>query len=37
MCFDFVLSIVIMEIAVFLVKIQRYAQLMEEPRKNSSV
>ena len=26
MCFDFDLSIVIMEIAVFLVKIQRYAQ-----------
>ena len=26
MCFDFVLSIVIMEMAVFLLKIQRYAQ-----------
>ena len=33
MCLDFVLSIVIMEMGVFLLKIQRYAQLMEEPRK----
>ena len=37
MCLDLVLSIVIMEMAVFLLKIQRYSQLMEEPRKNSSV
>ena len=33
MCLDFVLSIVFLEMAVFLLKIQRYAQLMEEPRK----
>ena len=37
MYLDCVLSIAVFEIAVFIVKIRRYAQLMEDPRKNSSV
>ena len=37
MCLDCVLSNAFFEIAVFIRKIQRYAQLMEDPRKNSSV
>ena len=37
MYLDCVLSIEIFEIAVFILKIQRYAQFMEDPRKNSSV
>ena len=34
---DCVLSIAVLEIPVFIVKIKRYAQLMVDPRKNSSV
>ena len=37
MCLDCVLSIAVFEIAVFIVKIQRYAQLLEILGKNSSV
>ena len=37
MCLVCVLSIAVFEIAVFIVKIQRHVQLMEDPRKNSSV
>ena len=37
MCLVCVLSIAVFEIAVFIVKIQRHAQLIENPRKNSSV
>ena len=37
MYLDCVLSIAVFEKAVFIVIIQRYAQLMEDPRKNSSV
>ena len=37
MYLDCVLSIAVFEIAVFIMKVQRYEQLMENPRKNSSV
>ena len=37
MYLDCILSIAVFEIAVFILKIQRYAQFMEDPRKNSSV
>ena len=37
MYLDFVLLSAVFEIAMFIGKIQQYAQLMEDPRKNSSV
>ena len=37
MYFDGVLLIAVFEIAVFMVKIKQYAQLMEDTRKNSSL
>ena len=37
MYLDCVVSIAVFKIAVFIVKIQWYAQFMEDPRKNSSV
>ena len=37
MCLVCVLSDAVFEIAVFIMKIQRQAQLMEDPRKNSFV
>ena len=37
MCLDCVLSIAVFEIAAFILKLRRYAQLIEDPRKNSSL